>query len=270
MIKEESITAPEITGNTREPDPVPLSNNIKQATDDVKQAAGLTSSNAVANGDSVNVEKMLQVFQQLASQQGTQQGNLISSRSIYLFIVASGIQQQLLQQQVMQQLQLQQAVAAVQGLQKQLQDQFELARNLVRDLQNSSPKSNQSQPAGSPITGNNSGNNSNGNSPGSRGQDGGPMRNQSQSCRSMLPYSSNSPNSRNQNSGDLMSNPNPAGSLLRPQHGLPPLAARGRPHFHPGQMDDSIQVFIHRIMYYVSMRKKVHLFHFEYFDPRRI
>ena len=131
----------------------------------------------------------------------------------------------------MQQLQLQQAVAAVQTLQKQLQDQFELARNLVRDLQQS-PKQNQ---------------NSN-----PRGQSESGLRGQNQPCRSMLgPFSQNSNNispqsgggrSNNQNSGDLMNNPNPAGSLFRPQHGLPPLAARGRPHFHPGQMDDSIQV----------------------------
>lgn len=144
---------------------------------------------------------------------------------------ANGIQQQILQQQVMQQLQLQQAVAAVQTLQKQLQDQFELARNLVRDLQ-ASPKQN--------------------NSPPSR-QSEGHLRGQSQPCRTMLPFGQNSNNispqsggnggrSGGQSSGDLMNNPNPAGSLLRPQHGLPPLAARGRPHFHPGQMDDSIQV----------------------------
>ena len=228
----------------KEESSMPEQDDKQALMDDDKQSTGVAGT-SMTNGDTVNVEKMLQVFQQLASQQGTQQGNFsllerLNNRSI----IASGIQQQLLQQQVMQQLQLQQAVAAVQGLQKQLQDQFELARNLVRDLQNSSPKNN--QPASSPVAGGHSGNNSTGNSPGSRGQDAGHIRNQSQSCRSMLPYSSHSPNSRNQNSGsgDLMSNPNPAGSLLRPQHGLPPLAARGRPHFHPGQMDDSIQVCI--------------------------
>ena len=33
-------------------------------------------------------------------------------------------------------------------------------------------------------------------------------------------------------------------SLMRPSHGLPPLAMRGRPHFHPGAMDENIQVSI--------------------------
>ncbi|CBY31415.1 unnamed protein product [Oikopleura dioica] len=31
-------------------------------------------------------------------------------------------------------------------------------------------------------------------------------------------------------------------SLMRPSHGLPPLAMRGRPHFHPGAMDENIQL----------------------------
>lgn len=50
--------------------------------------------------------------------------------------------------------------------------------------------------------------------------------------------------SRMNGQSELMNSSASAGSLLRPQHGLPPLAARGRPHFHPGQMDDSIQVKI--------------------------
>ena len=140
----------------------------------------------------------------------------------------------------MQQLQLQQAVAAVQGLQKQLQDQFELARNLVRDLQHSPSKtsnqgtSNVFQPgqvrAGSVAEGLATG------------------RQSGASCRSMLSLQpQSSPTGQNQsNSGgnrqDLMGKSGSGVSLLRPQHGLPPLAARGRPHFHPGQMDDSIQV----------------------------
>lgn len=185
----------------------------------VSQEETRNSSPATTPSNQANVEKMLQVFQQFASnQQGNQQAN--------------GIQQQILQQQVMQQLQLQQAVAAVQTLQKQLQDQFEPARNLVRDLQQS-PKQN--------------------NSPPSRQSESHHHRGQSQPCRSMLPFGQNSNNMSPQSggnggrsgggqSGDLMNNPNPAGSLLRPQHGLPPLAARGRPHFHPGQMDDSIQL----------------------------
>ena len=141
----------------------------------------------------------------------------------------------------MQQLQLQQAVAAVQGLQKQLQDQFELARNLVRDLQHSPSKtsnqgtSNVFQPgqvrAGSVAEGLATG------------------RQSGASCRSMLslqpqssPTGQNQSNSGGGNRQDLMGNSGSGVSLLRPQHGLPPLAARGRPHFHPGQMDDSIQV----------------------------
>ena len=144
----------------------------------------------------------------------------------------------------MQQLQLQQAVAAVQTLQKQLADQFELARNLVRDLQHSPSKQTNQQSnqvfqpgqvrAGSVAEGLATG------------------RQSGASCRSMLslhpqgsPNSQNPPSSSSANRNDLInSHSNSTVSLLRPQHGLPPLAARGRPHFHPGQMDDSIQVSI--------------------------
>ncbi|CAG5111624.1 Oidioi.mRNA.OKI2018_I69.chr2.g5910.t1.cds [Oikopleura dioica] len=45
-------------------------------------------------------------------------------------------------------------------------------------------------------------------------------------------------NGTSQHSGSSSS----ASSLMRPQHGLPPLAMRGRPHFHPGTMDENIQL----------------------------
>ena len=146
----------------------------------------------------------------------------------------------------MQQLQLQQAVAAVQTLQKQLSDQFELARNLVRDLQHSPSKQSNQQSTGPvfPHGQVRAGSVAEGLSTG---------RQSGASCRSMLtlgqPQGSPNPppSSSASNRNDMMGNghSNSSVSLLRPQHGLPPLAARGRPHYHPGQMDDSIQVRKH-------------------------
>lgn len=128
-------------------------------------------------------------------------------------------------------IQLQQAVVAVQGIQKTLSDNVEqlkiiqntmLTTQAKEDSQNQKHLNGQSQReyASSP-------------------------------CRSLVNVSQggiSSPNRMGNSCSDLMNNPASAGSLLRPQHGLPPLAARGRPHFHPGQMDDSIQVNIN--LYY--------------------
>ena len=114
-------------------------------------------------------------------------------------------------------IQLQQAVVAVQSIQKTLSDTVQQ----LKDIQNSmstSPKEDVNSK----------------NTPNHREYASSPSR-------SIMTYSGVSSPSRVSNS-DLMLSTASAGSLLRPQHGLPPLAARGRPHFHPGQMDDSIQV----------------------------
>ena len=120
-------------------------------------------------------------------------------------------------------IQLQQAVVAVQGIQKTLSDNVEqlkvIQTSMVSQAKPDPPKPQMSNQSHREYS--------------------------SSPCRSLVNVSQSgmsSPNRPGGNCNDLMNNPASAGSLLRPQHGLPPLAARGRPHFHPGQMDDSIQV----------------------------